>query len=125
LADHADYTSTAAQRLFSLITEAGRCVDGCASTRPTMSFQAALTGHHQQAVALIDAAQGQTRHSTTSRLRALLAGRKLRACARAGDTAGCDRALNEAERRLDAAVAERSNPDWISLFDQCELVRPV
>jgi tetratricopeptide (TPR) repeat protein len=86
-----------------------------------MSFQATLTGHHQEAIALIDTAEDQTKHAATPRLRALLASRKARAYAKAGDTANCGRALNEAERRLDATTPGTEEPDWIYFFDQAEL----
>lgn len=150
LAAQADYGSATGQRLFGLVTEAARlcgwlhfdaahhaCAQSyyvaalrssvCANDSLTgahvlacMSFQATLAGHHEEAVALIDAAEDRTRHIATPRLRALLAGRKARAYARAGDTASCGRALNDAERRLDT-TSDTVEPDWLYFFDEAEL----
>jgi hypothetical protein len=86
-----------------------------------MSFQATLTGHYQEAAALIDVTEQQTKRSATPRLRASLASRKARAYAKAGDAAACGCALNEAERRLDATTPGTPEPDWIYFFDQAEL----
>jgi hypothetical protein len=44
-----------------------------------------------------------------------------RAYAKAGDAASCGRALNEAERRLDATTPGTAEPDWIYFFDEAEL----
>jgi hypothetical protein len=151
LADHADYDSAAGQRLFSLVTEAARlcgwlhfdaahhaaaqsyyvaALRSSASANDSlagahvlacMSFQATLAGHHQEAIALIDAAEDKTKHTATPRLRALLASRKARAYAMAGDASACGRALNEAERQLDATIPQAAEPDWIYFFDEAEL----
>lgn len=86
-----------------------------------MSFQAALTGHCQEAVALIDAAEDRLHHSGTPRLMALLASRKARAYARAGEGNACGRALNTAEKHLAQARSRDSEPDWIYYFDEAEL----
>lgn len=151
LADHADYSTAAGQRLFSLVTEAARlcgwlhfdaahhaaaqsyyvaALRSSASANDSltgahvlacMSFQSTLTGHHQEAIALIDAAEDRTKHTATPRLRALLASRKARAYAKAGDAASCGHALNDAERRLDATTSQTPEPDWIYFFDESEL----
>jgi hypothetical protein len=151
LADQAEYDTAAGQRLFSLVTEAARlcgwlhfdaahhaaaqsyyvaALRSSASANDSltgahvlacMSFQSTLTGHHQEAIALIDAAEDRTRHASTPRLRALLASRKARAYAKAGDAASCGHALNDAERRLDATTSGTSEPDWIYFFDEAEL----
>lgn len=151
LADHADYDSAAGQRLFSLVTEAARlcgwlhfdaahhaaaqsyyvaALRSSASANDSlagahvlacMSFQATLAGHHQEAIALIDAAEEKTKHAATPRLRALLASRKSRAYAMAGNASACCRALNEAERQLDATTPQGAEPDWIYFFDEAEL----
>lgn len=85
------------------------------------SFQAGLNGHHQEAIVVIEAAEERTKHTATPRLRALLASRKARAYAKAGDTALCGRALNEAERRLGSTTSGIEAPRWIYFFDQAEL----
>ncbi len=151
LADHAVYDTESGRRLFSLLAEAARLcgwlhfdaahhaaaqsyyVTGlrCSATAgdsmtganvlACMSFQAALTSHHQDAVSLIDSAQQQVRHNTTPRLAALLASRKARAHAKAGDVMACGRALNVAERSLDAATTDTIEPDWLYYFDEAEL----
>jgi hypothetical protein len=151
LAADATYDSATGTRLFSLITEAARlsgwlhfdaahhaaaqsyyvaalrssssasdAVTG-AHVLACMSFQAALTGHHQEAISLIDTAETQTRNVGPARLHALLATRKARAYAEAGDSTSCGRALNEAERRLDAARTASTEPDWLYFFDEAEL----
>jgi len=86
-----------------------------------MSLQAMRTGHDQDAVNLIDSAHQQLGRDATPRLRALLASRKARAHARAGEAAACGRALNSAERLLDAASPGTREPDWIYYFDDAEL----
>jgi hypothetical protein len=151
LAEQAVYDSAAGQRLFSLVTEAARLCGWlhfdaghhaaaqsyyvaalrCSASAndflagahvlAKMSFQATLTGHHQEAVALIDAAEERTKHAATPRLRALLASRRARAYAKAGDAASCGRALNEAEWRLAATTPGTVEPDWIYYFDDAEL----
>lgn len=151
LADSANYNTALGQRLFSLVTEAARLCgwlhfdaahhaaaqtyyvaalrSSASANDPLtgahvlacMSFQATLTGHYQEAIALIDAAEQETKRSATPRLRALLASRKARAYAKAGDAAACGRALNEAERRLDSTTPGIPEPDWIYFFDQTEL----
>lgn len=151
LANETGYSDAVEKRLFSLVTEAARLCGWLhfdaahhaaaqtyyiaalrssatandsltgAHVLACMSFQAALTGHHQEAIGLIEAAEERTKHTATPRLRALLASRKARAYAIAGDAASCGHALNEAERRLDAATPGASEPDWIYFFDQAEL----
>lgn len=151
LAEQAAYDGAAGQRLFSLVTEAARLCgwlhfdaahhaaaqsyyvaalrsSASADDRLSgahvlagMSFQATLAGHHIEAVSLIHTAEERTRNAATPRLRALLASRKARAHAKAGDSASCGRALNEAERRLDAATPGTAEPDWIYYFDHTEL----
>lgn len=151
LADQANYGSAVGRRLFSLVTEAARLCGWlhfdaahhaaaqtyyvaalrCSATAndsltgahvlACMSFQATLTGNHQEAIALIDSAEERTKRTATPRLRALLASRKARAYAKAGDAASCGRALNEAERRLDATMPETPEPSWIYYFDDAEL----
>lgn len=151
LVDQADYDSPAGQRLFSLVTEAARvcgwlhfdaghhaaaqsyyvaALHASASANDSltgahvlacMSFQATLTGHCQEAVALIDAAEQRTTRTASPRLRALLASRKARAYAKAGDAVSCGRALNDAERHFDTATPGTGEPDWIYFFDEAEL----
>lgn len=86
-----------------------------------MSFQAMLISHPQDAVALIEGAQQRLRHHTTPRLDALLASRKARAYAKAGDARACGRALNDAERSLEIAATDAGDPDWLYYFDEAEL----
>src|SRR5205823_3494625 len=50
-----------------------------------MSFQAMLAGHTNEALALVDAAEQQVGNNFSPKLRALLATRRARALARAGD----------------------------------------
>jgi hypothetical protein len=149
LADHADHSSPLGLRLFSLMTEAARLCgwlhfdaahhaaaqkfyvaalrSSASANDPLtgahvlacMGFQATLTGHHQDAIALLEAAEQQSQHAATPRLRALLASRKARA--HANDAPACGRALNDAERHLDAATPDTPEPDWIYYFDQAEL----
>ena len=151
LADRASYDTESGQRLFSLLAEAARLcgwlhfdsshhaaaqsyyVTGLrcsalandsmtgANVLACVSFQAALTDQHQDAVSLIDSAQQQVRHHATPRLRALLASRKARAHAKAGDVVGCGRALGDAERSLDVASTDTAEPDWLYYFDEAEL----
>ncbi|MCA1709176.1 MAG: hypothetical protein LC808_40205, partial [Actinobacteria bacterium] len=86
-----------------------------------MSFQAALINHHHDAVSLIDGAQQRVRRNATPRLLALLASRKVRAYAKAGDVMACGRALRDAERSLEAATTDAIEPDWLYYFDDAEL----
>ncbi|WP_280463177.1 helix-turn-helix domain-containing protein [Nocardia carnea] len=150
LADESDYGSQP-HRLFSLVTEAARlcgwlhfdaghhaaaqsyyvaALHASASAKDPltgahvlacMAFQAMLTDHCQEAVALIDAAEQRTARAASPRLRALLASRKARAYAKAGDALSCGRALNEAERQFDTATSGTVEPDWIYYFDEAEL----
>lgn len=151
LADHAGYDTDSGRRLFSLLAEAARLCGWlhfdalhhaaaqsyyvaalrCSATAgdsmtganvlACMSWQAALTSHHQDAVSLIDSAQQQVRPNTTPRLNALLASRKARAHAKAGDVVACGRALCDAERSLDASTTDAVEPDWLYYFDEAEL----
>ena len=86
-----------------------------------MSFQATLINHHQDAVSLIDGAQQRVRRNATPRLMALLASRKARAYAKAGDVVACGQALADAERSLEAATTDAIEPDWLYYFDDAEL----
>ncbi|MPZ66701.1 MAG: helix-turn-helix domain-containing protein [Pseudonocardiaceae bacterium] len=86
-----------------------------------MSLQATSTGHHREAVTLIDSARDQLGRNATPRLSALLASRQARAHARAGDATACGRALNAAESHLEAATSATTEPDWIYFFDEAEL----
>lgn len=52
--------------------------------------------------------------------RALLASRKARAHAKAGDVAACGRALVDAERSLDKVTTDTTEPDWLYYFDEAE-----
>ena len=151
LADHAGYDTDSGRRLFSLLAEAARLCGWlhfdaahhaaaqsyyvtalrCSATAgdsttganvlACMSFQAALTSHHQDAVSLIDSAQQQVQPHATPRLTALLASRKARAFAKAGDVVACGRALRDAERSLDTATTDAVEPDWLYYFDEAEL----
>jgi hypothetical protein len=89
-----------------------------ASILENMAFQANLTGHHPQAITLIDAAEQRTKHVTTPRLRALLATQRARSHAMAGDAKSCGRALNDAERHLDNAAAATTDTAGIYYFDE-------
>jgi transcriptional regulator with XRE-family HTH domain len=150
VADRCDYDSVAGRRLFSLIAEAGRLcgwvhVDAAdheegqsyyvaalrssvsaddpmtgASILKNMADQAVFTGHHQQALALLDAAEQRTKDVTTPRLRALLATHRARSHAMAGDAKSCGRALNDAERHVDNVTATTSDPTGIYYFDEAE-----
>ena len=86
-----------------------------------MSFQATLTGHTSDALTLLDTAEQQVAGTASPKLRALLASRRARAHARAGDVWACGKALNQAEAALDAARDGHSEPDWIYFFDEAEL----
>ena len=151
LADHAVFDTDSGQRLFSLIAEAARLcgwlyfdarLHGAAQSYSVaalrssatandsltganvlacMSLQATLNNNHQDAVSLIDSAQQQVRHNATPRLTAMLASRKARAYAKVGDAMACGRALVNAERSLDAATADVTEPDWLYYFDEAEL----
>ncbi|MGQ0773322.1 MAG: hypothetical protein ACT4NY_02715 [Pseudonocardiales bacterium] len=151
LADHADSDTDSGQRLFSLITEAARLcgwlhLDAlhhaaaqsfyiaalrCSATAgdsltganvlASMSSQAVLMGHYQDAVSLTDSAQQQVRHNATPRLAAMLASRKARAYAKAGDAVACGRALIDAERSLDAVTTDVTEPDWLYYVDEAYL----
>lgn len=151
LADRALYDTDSGRRLFSLLAEAARLCGWlhfdalhhaaaqfyyvaalrCSATAgdsmtganvlACMSWQAALTSHHQDAVSLIDSAQQQVRLHATPRLTALLASRKARAHAKAGDAVACGRALVDAERSLDATTTDVIEPGWLYYFDEAEL----
>jgi len=151
LADSADLNGTEQRRVFGLITEAARlcgwlhldsdyhaaaqayyvtalrCSASAAdplsgaNVLAGMSFQATLTGHTSEALALLDTAEQQLGRNASPKLRALLASRRARAHARAGDARACGRALNEAETALGEAQAGQVEPDWIYFFDESEL----
>ena len=150
LAKEFDPCSTGS-RLFSLVAEAARLCGWCcfdanyqaagqayyvaalrasgsagdpmtgAHVLACMSFQAALTGHCQEAVSLIDSAQERLGHNGTPRLNALLASRKARAYAISGDAIACGRALIDAEKHLEGVHEDLFEPDWIYYFDEAEL----
>jgi ATP/maltotriose-dependent transcriptional regulator MalT len=150
LAEQGDYDSAAGDQLFSLIAEAGRLcgwvhVDAAdhtaaqsyyvaalrssvsandpmngASILKNMAAQANLTGQHQRALALLDAAEERVRRVATPRLRALLATHRARSHAMAGDAMSCGRALNDAERHLDRAAATITDPSGIYYFTEAE-----
>jgi hypothetical protein len=150
LADDAVYTDAAGQRLFTLITEAARicgwlhadagqhaaaqsyyvtALRASATANDTttganvlawMSLQATLTGHSKEAVSLVEAAEQRTKYAATPRFKALFASRKAMAFAKGRDAASCGRALNEAERCLEAAVSGTSEPDWLYFFARHE-----
>lgn len=86
-----------------------------------MSFQATLTGHTREALALLDTAEQQVGRSASPKLIALLASRRARAHARDGDARSCGRALNQAEAALEAASDGYPEPAWIYFFDEPEL----
>lgn len=86
-----------------------------------MSFQATLTSHTTEALALLDTAEQQVGRNASPKLRALLASRRARAHARAGDARACGRALHQAETALGAAGDEQGEPGWIYFFDEAEL----
>ncbi|ONI71155.1 hypothetical protein ALI144C_52520 [Actinosynnema sp. ALI-1.44] len=150
LADHATYSGATGQRLFSLITAAARLCgwlhfdaaqdasaqyyyvaalrssalanDALAGAHvlSCMCYQATLAGHHREALNLMDAAEEQTRHLATPRLKALLTSNKAHAHAKAGDAAACGHALNEAEHWLDTAKPGTEEPDWIYFYDEAD-----
>lgn len=151
LADRDTYSGAAKQRLFSLITDAaGLCgwvhfdathhaaaqsyyvaalrsssaandVLAGAHILGRMSHQATVTGHHQEAIALLDAADQQIKSSATARAKARFASGKAHAYAKAGDALACGRALNEAERWLDKAKPGTEESDWLYYFNEAEL----
>ena len=86
-----------------------------------MAFQATLTGHTGEALSLIDAAEQRTGRAASPKLRALLATRRARAHARAGDERACGVALVCAERHLDRAAPDYEEPEWLYFFDEAEL----
>ena len=86
-----------------------------------MSFQATLTGHTGEAVALVDTAEQHLGRRSSPKLTALLASRRARAHARAGDARACGRALNQAESALERARDGFEEPGWIYFFDEFEL----
>lgn len=86
-----------------------------------MSWQATLTGNPTEALGLLDTAKRQVDRNASPKLRALLASRRARAHARAGDTRACGQALNEAEDALSASADGQLEPDWIYFFDEAEL----
>jgi tetratricopeptide (TPR) repeat protein/DNA-binding XRE family transcriptional regulator len=146
-----DATESTYQRLFSVIAEAARIcgwlhfdtgehaaaqsyyiaalrASATADDLPAganilagMSWQATLTGHHHEAVTLVDSALDRLDRNACPRLDALLASRQARAHAAAGDAAACGRALNEAEARLDTATSADTQPGWLYYFDEAEL----
>jgi transcriptional regulator with XRE-family HTH domain len=151
LADRDSYRGAARQRLFGLITDAaGLCGwvhfdatrhaaaqsyyvaalrssavagDALAGAHVLgrMSHQATVTGHHQEAVALLDAAEQQIKRSATPRAKARFASGKAHAYAKAGDARACGRALNDAEHWLDRATPGTEEPDWLYYFNEAEL----
>lgn len=151
LADSADLKDTEQRRVFDLITEAARlcgwlhldadhhaaaqayyvtalrCSASAAdplagaNVLAGMSWQATLTGHPTEALGLLDTAERQVGRNASPKLRALLASRRARAHARAGDTRACGRALNEAENALSSSEGGQFEPDWIYFFDEAEL----
>jgi transcriptional regulator with XRE-family HTH domain len=152
LADRDAYTGAARQRLFNLITKAARlsgwlhfdaahdaaaqsyyvaALRSSAIANDTltgvhvlscMSYQATLTGHHQDAVDLMDAAEEQTRRIATPRLKALMAANKAHAHAKAGDARACGHALNDAERWLGAARPGTEDPEWLYFYDEADFL---
>lgn len=86
-----------------------------------MSFQATLAGHISEALTMLDTAERKVGRNASPKLKALLASRRARAHARAGDVRGCSRALNAAEAALDLCDDGHREPDWIYFFDEAEL----
>ena len=86
-----------------------------------MAFQATLTGRPREALSLLDVAEQRTRHEASPKLASLLATRRARANARAGEGRACSLALNAAEQNLDRAGADRDEPGWLYFFDEAEL----
>jgi len=151
LADSADLIGTEQRRVLGLIAEAARlcgwlhldadhhaaaqayyvtalrcsasAVDPLtgANVLAGMSFQATLTGYTSEALELLDTAEQQVGRRASPKLRALLASRRARAYARAGDSRACGLALNASETALAAAGDGQVEPDWIYFFDEAEL----
>lgn len=144
-------TGATERRLFGLLTEAARLCGWChfdanqhaaaqsyyvaalrasasaqdplagANVLACLSNQAKWTGHYQEAVSLIESAEEQIRRSGSPRLKAMLAGRKALAYAKAGEVRACGRALNEAEKQLDRARSGDAEPGWIYYVNESML----
>lgn len=69
---------------------------------------------------MIDSAQQHVQSTATPRLAALLASRKARAYAKAGDVVACGHTLVDAERSLNLAATDAVEPDWLYYFDEAE-----
>jgi hypothetical protein len=150
LADHAIYDTVTGQRLFGLITDAaGLCgwLHDDAAHRPAAQYyyvaalrssaiandplagahilgrwaQARITGHPQDSVDMLEAAEQQTRGVATPRAKARIAKGKALAYAQAGYSYACGNALNDAERWLDRAKPGTDEPDWLYYINEAEL----
>jgi hypothetical protein len=137
LADHATYDQATGERLFGLITDAaGLCgwlhydtVDHAAAqyyyitalrtsaiandplagvhALGRMSELTNLTGHHQDAVNMLEAVEQRIKSIASPKLRSLLACLQAAAYAKAGYVKACQYSLNDAERLLDTASPMR------------------
>ncbi|WP_159945679.1 MULTISPECIES: helix-turn-helix transcriptional regulator [unclassified Nocardiopsis] len=114
---------SSAQTLFSTSLKAAHTIPDpglIANTLAAMSLQSALSGHPDDGVHLATTA---LEHATDQSplIQTMLATRLARAHARQGDSSSCGKALNLAERHLDAAPSGRDAPEWIYYFDPAEL----
>jgi transcriptional regulator with XRE-family HTH domain len=150
LADHATYDAATGQRLFGLITDAaGLCgwLHDDAARRSAAQYyyvaalrsstiandplagahilgrwaQARMTGHPQDSVEMLEAAEHQVKGVATPRARARIAKGKALAYAQAGYAYACGKSLNDAERWLDKARPGTDEPDWLYYINEAEL----
>ncbi|MBG0819051.1 hypothetical protein [Planomonospora sp. ID82291] len=94
-----------AERYFAAALRASATAGDVLTGAYAMSFQAIQSytaGDPRDAVALIEAAQIQTRNRATPRFRAMLAARAARSLSKTGDRRACARALDQARDALSA-----------------------
>jgi tetratricopeptide (TPR) repeat protein len=150
LLKEARFDETTGRRLYAAAAEAARCCawvhfdDGFhaqaeryfdASLRASATAGDALTGAYalsfraiqhytagdaRDAVALIDAAQAQTKNKATPRFRAMLAARAARSHSKTGDRQACTRALHQA-RDLLGKGTHPSDPTYLYWVDLGEI----
>jgi transcriptional regulator with XRE-family HTH domain len=151
LADHAVYDHATGERLFGLVTDAahlcgwlnydavhhsaaqyyyvGALRTSAVANDPLagvhtlgrMSELTNLTGHHQNAINMLEAAEQQTKRIASPKLRSLLACYQASAYAKAGYAKACQYKLNDAERLLDAAEHDPEEPSWLYYYSESEL----
>lgn len=112
-----------AQRYFVAALRASASANDSLTGAYAMSFQAVqcyTVGDPRDSVALLHAAQEQTRNRTTPRFRAMLAAREARALSKTGDRQACLRALGRARDAL-AAGPHDDDPPYLYWVDQAEI----